>query len=225
MGDHLPDDARVAVDVGSVTYWYARHLRLPADVPAHLCSTLACMGAGVPYGLAAKLDAPERPVVVLSGDGAFQMAGVSELVTVSKRWREWADPRFVVLVLHNRDLAEVTWEQREMEGDPRFDDSQDLPAFPYAAYADLLGLTGVRITDPGEIDQAWQDALAARRPVLIEAVVDADVPLLPPFPAGEDKLESFRRGLAQEGDAGAHAAELLEQHANHEQTGDTKEHP
>ena len=223
LGDHLPDDARVAVDVGSVTYWYARHLRLPADVPAHLCSTLACMGAGVPYGLAAKLDAPERPVVVLSGDGAFQMAGVSELVTVSQRWREWADPRFVVLVLHNRDLAEVTWEQREMEGDPRFDDSQDLPTFPYAAYADLLGLTGVRVTDPGEIDQAWQDALAARRPVLIEAVVDPDVPLLPPFPAGEDKLESFRRGLAQEGDAGAHAAELLEQHANHEQTSDTKE--
>jgi pyruvate dehydrogenase (quinone) len=225
LGDHLPDDARVAVDVGSVTYWYARHLRLPADVPAHLCSTLACMGAGVPYGLAAKLDAPERPVVVLSGDGAFQMAGISELVTVSKRWREWADPRFVVLVLHNRDLAEVTWEQREMEGDPRFDDSQDLPTFRYAAYADLLGLTGVRITDPAEIDQAWQDALAARRPVLIEAVVDADVPLLPPFPAGEDKLESFRRGLAQEGDAGTHAAELLEQHANHEQTSDTREHP
>ena len=225
LSDHLPEDAMVAVDVGSVTYWYARHLRLPADVPAHLCSTLACMGAGVPYGLAAKLAAPDRPVVVLSGDGAFQMAGIAELVTVSKRWRDWADPRFVVLVLHNRDLAEVTWEQREMEGEPRFDDSQDLPDFPYAAYAEILGMTGLRVTDPDEIDPAWRQALAARRPVLIEAVVDPDVPLLPPFPAGEEKLAMFRKGLAQEGEAGAHAAALLEEHATHEQSSDPKENP
>ena len=224
LNDHLPDDARVAVDVGSVTYWYARHLRLPDGVPAHLCSTLACMGAGIPYGLAAKLDAPDRPVVVLSGDGAFQMAGLAELVTVGARWRDWADPRFVVLVLHNRDLAEVTWEQREMEGEPRFDDSQDLPAFPCAEYADLLGLTGLRVSDPSEIDQAWQTALSADRPVVIEAMVDPDVPLLPPFPAGQEKLESFRRGLDQEGEAGTHAAQLLEAHARHEQANNPKEH-
>ena len=161
---------------------------------------------------------------MLSGDGAFQMAGLAELVTVGKRWRDWADPRFVVLVLHNRDLAEVTWEQREMEGEPRFDESQDLPAFPYAAYADLLGLTGLRVSDPTEIDQAWQTALSADRPVVIEAIVDPDVPLLPPFPAGQEKLESFRAGLAQEGEAGTHAAELLEEHAQHEQANDMKEH-
>jgi pyruvate dehydrogenase (quinone) len=224
LSDHLPEDARVAIDVGSVTYWYARHLRLPVDVPAHLCSTLACMGAGIPYGLAAKLDAPDRPVVVLSGDGAFQMAGLAELVTVGKRWRDWADPRFVVLVLHNSDLAEVTWEQREMEGEPRFDDSQNLPTFPYAEYADLLGLTGLRVSDPSEIDHAWQAALSADRPVVIEAMVDPDVPLLPPFPAGQEKLESFRRGLGQEGETATHAAELLEEHAQHEQANDTKEH-
>ena len=131
----------MSVDVGSVVYWYARFLRLPPGVPAHLSSTLACMGAGLPYGLAAKLAHPDRPVVAMAGDGAMQMSGNAELITVASRWRDWADPRFVVLVLHNGDLAEVSWEQREMEGDPRFPASQDVPAFPYAGYAELLGLT------------------------------------------------------------------------------------
>ncbi|UMG94961.1 thiamine pyrophosphate-dependent enzyme [Nocardioides sp. TF02-7] len=216
LNPRLPADAMVSVDVGSVTYWYARHLRLPAGVPAHLSSTLASMGSAVPYGLAAKLAAPDRPVVALSGDGAMQMVGVSELVTLSRLWRDWADPRFVVLVLDNGDLAEVTWEQREMEGDPRFDDSQALPAFPYAAYADLLGLRGIRVTDPAEVPAAWDEALAADRPVLIQAVVDPDVPLLPPFPAGEEKLPSFRRGLEQEGQDGEHARELLDRQAEQE---------
>jgi pyruvate dehydrogenase (quinone) len=209
LSAHLPPDALVSVDVGSVTYWYARHLRLPPGVPAHLSSTLASMGSGLPYGLAAKLDSPGRPLVALVGDGAMQMNGIAELVTVADRWRDWPDPRFVVLVLHNRDLAEVTWEQREMEGEPRYVDSQRLPDFPYAAYAELLGLEGIRVDDPADVDSAWQRALGAARPVVIEAVVDRDVPLLPPFPAGEAKLESFRRGLEAEED-GQHAAALLD---------------
>jgi pyruvate dehydrogenase (quinone) len=127
---HLPADVRVAVDVGSVTYWYARFLSLSRGAPAHLSSTLACMGCGIPYGVAAKLDAPDQPVLVMAGDGAFQMSGLGELVTVSHRWRNWVDPRFVVLVLSNGDLAEVSWEQREMEGDPRYPTSQDVPSFP-----------------------------------------------------------------------------------------------
>jgi pyruvate dehydrogenase (quinone) len=210
----LPEDAQVSVDVGSVVYWYARHLRLPLGVPAHLSSTLASMGSGVPYGLAAKLAAPDRPVVALVGDGAMQMNGVNELITVAARWRDWADPRFVVLVLHNQELAEVTWEQREMEGDPRFDASQALPSFPYTAYAELLGLGGMRVDSPEQVADAWDRALSADRPVLIEAVVDPDVPLLPPFPAGEQKLESFRAGLAQEDDG--HAQELLDLQATQE---------
>jgi pyruvate dehydrogenase (quinone) len=216
LSPRLPADAQVAVDVGSVTYWYARHLRLPAGVPAHLSSTLASMGCAVPYGLAAKLAAPDRPLVALSGDGAMQMLGNAELVTVAHRWRQWADPRFVVCVLHNRDLAEVTWEQREMEGDPRFDDSQSLPDFPYAGYADLLGLTGIRVTDPAQLGSAWDRALAADRPVVLEVLTDPDVPLLPPFPAGESKLGSFRAGLEQEGPSGAHARRLLDAYAEHE---------
>jgi pyruvate dehydrogenase (quinone) len=216
LSPRLPADAQVAVDVGSVTYWYARHLRLPAGVPAHLSSTLASMGCAVPYGLAAKLAAPDRPLVALSGDGAMQMLGNAELVTVAHRWRQWADPRFVVCVLHNRDLAEVTWEQREMEGDPRFDDSQSLPDFLYAGYADLLGLTGIRVTDPAQLGSAWDRALAADRPVVLEVLTDPDVPLLPPFPAGESKLGSFRAGLEQEGPSGAHARRLLDAYAEHE---------
>ncbi|WP_295659877.1 thiamine pyrophosphate-requiring protein [uncultured Nocardioides sp.] len=213
----LPGDARVSVDVGSVTYWYARHLTLPPGVPAHLSSTLASMGSGLPYGLAAKLDTPDRPVVALVGDGAMQMNGIAELVTVAHRWHDWADPRFVVLVLHNQDLAEVTWEQRETEGDPRFDASQTLPAFPYAEYAELLGLDGIRINRPDDVDAAWDRALAADRPVVLEAIVDPDVPLLPPFPGGKQKLDSFRRGLEQEDDS-AHARALLDEQADQEES-------
>jgi len=216
LSSHLSSDALVSVDVGSVVYWYARHLRLPPGVPAHLSSTLASMGSGLPYGLAAKLAAPDRPLVALVGDGAMQMNGIAELVTVAHRWRDWADPRFVVLVLHNGDLAEVTWEQRETEGDPRYDASQALPAFPYAQYAELLGLTGILLDRPEDVDAAWERALAADRPVVIEALVDRDVPLLPPFPGGREKLDSFRRGLDQEEGSG-HARALLEEQAAQEE--------
>jgi pyruvate dehydrogenase (quinone) len=216
LGNRLPANAQVSVDVGSVVYWYARQLRLPEGVPAHLSSTLASMGSALPYGLAAKLAHPHRPVVALVGDGAMQMNGVNELITVADRWRSWADPRFVVLVLNNGDLAEVTWEQRETEGDPRFADSQRLPLFPYAEYAELLGLTGIRVDDPADVGDTWDRALAADRPTVVEAVVDPDVPLLPPFPAGRSKLESMRAGLAQEGSAGEHARELLDQYAGQE---------
>jgi pyruvate dehydrogenase (quinone) len=204
----LPENAMVSVDVGSVTYWYARHLRLPRGVPAHLSSTLASMGSALPYGLAAKLDQPHRPLVALAGDGAMQMNGIAELITVAKRWRDWEDPRFVVCVLHNRDLAEVSWEQRETEGDPRYAESQEVPEFPYARYGELLGLRGIRVDDPADVAGVWDAALAADRPVVLEAVVDADVPLLPPFPSGEEKLASFRRGLEQEG--ATHAIDLLD---------------
>ncbi|WP_199509934.1 thiamine pyrophosphate-requiring protein [Nucisporomicrobium flavum] len=197
LSGRLPADAQVAVDVGSVVYWYARHLRLPRGVPAHLSSTLASMGCGLPYGLAAKLAAPGRPQVVLTGDGAMQMTGLAELVTVAARWRDWADPRFVVCVLNNQDLAEVSWEQREMEGEPRFATSQRLPDVPYARYAELLGLRGLRVTSPQELDAAWDEALAADRPVVIDAVVDPAVPLLPPGQPAE-KVRGMYAGLAAE---------------------------
>ncbi|NAZ86858.1 thiamine pyrophosphate-requiring protein [Kineococcus indalonis] len=216
LSRRLPADAQVSVDVGSITYWYARHLTLPPGVQAHLSSTLASMGSALPYGIAAKLADPSRPLVALAGDGAVQMNGVAELITVAGLWRRWADPRFVVCVLNNGDLAEVTWEQREMEGDPRFGASQRLPDFPYARYADLLGLRGLRVDDPADLPAAWDAALSADRPVVLEAVVDPEVPLLPPFPAGEQKLEQVRSALAQDGDAGERALRLLEEQARQE---------
>ncbi|WP_108248856.1 thiamine pyrophosphate-requiring protein [Planctomonas deserti] len=214
----LPPNARVAVDVGSVVYWYARQVRVPQGVPVHLSSTLASMGCGVPYGIAAKLGAPDRPVIVLSGDGGFQMTGIAELVTVSRLWREWADPRFVVCVLNNGDLAEVTWEQREMEGEPRFPASQALPEFPYAEYAELLGLRGERVEDPDQLAAAWERALGADRPVLLEVRTDASIPLLPPFPGGAAKLDTMRGALDEEGTPDSdRARRLLDEYASHEE--------
>jgi pyruvate dehydrogenase (quinone) len=198
-------------------YWYARQLILPPGVPAHLSGTLASMGCSIPYGIAAKLARPDQPVVALAGDGAMQMAGVAELVTVAHRWRQWADPRFVVCVFNNRELAEVTWEQRETESEPRFADSQEIPDFPYAGYAELLGLTGIRVDAPEQLAGAWERAFDADRPVVIEVLTDPDIPLLPPFPAGAEKLDGMRSALAAEGLSGAGAGELLNTYAGQEE--------
>ncbi|MCG5433255.1 thiamine pyrophosphate-requiring protein [Mycobacterium sp. MYCO198283] len=211
LSDALPANAQVAVDVGSVTYWYARQLRLPVGVPAHLSAYLASMGCAMPYGLAAKLHAPDRPVVALVGDGAMQMSGLLELITVADRWPQWRDPRFVVLVLHNEDLAEVSWEQREMEGNPRFAPSQSVPSFPYAAHAELLGLRGIRVTDPAEVAGAWRTAFAADRPVVIEAVADSGDPMMPPL-LPRPKLESMLSAVAAEPGGAALADRIRRQH-------------
>ncbi|WP_345750965.1 thiamine pyrophosphate-requiring protein [Microbacterium rhizophilus] len=207
LNAHLPADARVAIDVGSVVYWYARQLRLPRGVPAHVSGTLATMGCGVPYGLAAKLGAPARPVVVLAGDGGTQMTGVAELITVADRWRSWADPRFVVAVFDNGDLAEVSWEQREMEGAPRFPATQDLPGFPYADYARLLGLDGETVASPEELDAAWGRAFASDRPYVLHLRTDPAVPLLPPASSTPDAAETMRTALRAEAAEGGEQAE------------------
>jgi pyruvate dehydrogenase (quinone) len=217
LNGRLPDNAMVSVDVGSCVYWYARQLVLPPGVPAHLSGTLASMGCSIPYGLAAKLAQPDRPLVALSGDGGMQMAGVAELITVAHRWRDWQDPRFVVCVFNNRDLAEVTWEQRETESEPRFRDSQELPDFPFAGYGELLGLTGIRVEAPEQLADAWERAFAADRPVVIEVITDPDVPLLPPFPAGAEKAENMRTALAAEGEDGRGASRLLETYTAQEE--------
>src|SRR2546423_14769657 len=142
---------------------------------ASLSGTPATMGPGVPYAIAAKFVHPDRPVVALVGDGAMQMNGNSELVTVAKYWRRWKDPRLVVLVLNNVDLNFVTWEQRATHGDAKFEASQDLPDFPYARYAELLDLRGIRVDHPDQVAPAWHESLASDRPVVVEAVVDPDV--------------------------------------------------
>ncbi|MFD0818235.1 thiamine pyrophosphate-binding protein, partial [Micromonospora zhanjiangensis] len=175
LSGRLPSTASVAVDVGSVTYWYARHLQLPPNVPVHLCGTLASMGCALPYGVAAKLAAPDRPVIALTGDGAMQMNGLGELVTLASRWPGWPDPRFVILVLNNRDRA------GRQDGEPSWSDPTPQPDVPYAGWARLLGLHGVRVDRPELVGPAWDEALAADRPTVVEAVVDPAVPMVLPM--------------------------------------------
>jgi pyruvate dehydrogenase (quinone) len=147
---------------------------------ASLSGTLATMGAGVPYAIGAKFAHPDRPVIALVGDGAMQMNGLAELITIAKYRERWPDQRLIVLVLNNRDLNQVTWEQRAMSGDPKFVGSQELPDVPYARWAELIGLNGIRTDDPAEIGDCWDRALAADRPTVIEVVCDPEVPPLPP---------------------------------------------
>ncbi|MFI6244225.1 thiamine pyrophosphate-binding protein [Micromonospora sp. NPDC050795] len=189
LSARMPGTGAVAVDVGSVLYWYARHLTLPPGVNAQLCGTLGSMGCALPYAVAAKLAAPDQPVVALVGDGAMQLNGLAELITVSHLWQQWRDPRLVVLVLNNRD-------QNGMGGgrQPSSDPTHRRPDVPYAGWARLLGLHGVRVDRPELVGAAWDEALAADRPCVLEAVVDPAVSLAPPEPAFADL-----RGLYAEG--------------------------
>jgi pyruvate dehydrogenase (quinone) len=180
LSPRLPDDCILTCDSGTSAAWYARDLKARRGMMGSLSGGLATMGPAVPYALAAKMAFPERPVIALLGDGAMQMLGINALVTIAHRWREWKDPRLVVMVLNNSDLNMVTWEQRISAGVPKFEDSQQLPAFPYADYARLLGLHGVRVDRPDAVAGAWDEALRADRPVLLEMVTDPNVPPIPP---------------------------------------------
>ncbi len=180
LSKRLPDGAILTSDSGSSANWYARDVRLRAGMMGTLSGNLATMGPGVPYAIAAKFAHPGRPVIALVGDGAFQMNGMNEMLTIAKYRERWTDQRLIVLVLHNNDLNQVTWEQRAMEGDPKFDASQTIPDFDYAAFAQSVGLKGIRVEDPDEIGSAWDHALQSDRPTVIDAVTDPEVPPLPP---------------------------------------------
>jgi pyruvate dehydrogenase (quinone) len=184
MSAQLPGDAIICADSGTSGPWYAVYHRMKAGQRGTVSGGLASMGAAVPYAIAAKFAHPTRPVVALVGDGAMQMNNMAELITVQRYWRRWADPRLIVCVLNNEDLSEVTWEQRATEGNPRFPATQDLPNVPYAKFAGLLGLEGIYVDDPDDLEGAWRDALAADRPVLLEVKTDPNVPPLPPHISG-----------------------------------------
>jgi pyruvate dehydrogenase (quinone) len=180
LSKHLPSNAIVAADSGSAANWYARHLRFHGDIRGSLSGTLATMGPGVPYVIGAKWAHPDRPAIALVGDGAMQMNGMAELITVAHYWKQWDDPRLIVAVLHNNDLNQVTWEMRAMEGAPKFAESQTLPDVDYAAFARSLGLSGVNIDDPDVIGPAWEQAFIADRPTVLDIRCDPDVPPIPP---------------------------------------------
>jgi pyruvate dehydrogenase (quinone) len=196
LSPQLPDECILTCDSGSSAFWYARDLKIRRGMMASLSGGLATMGPAVPYALAAKLAHPHRPVVAISGDGAMQMIGINGLITISGRWKDWPDKRLVVVVLANSDLNMVTWEQRVMGGDKRFDASQLLPAFPFAEYARSLGLEGIKVETPEQIAPAIAQALSAGRPALLEVVADPDVPPMPPHVSGK-QVRHFVKALLQ----------------------------
>lgn len=179
LSPRLPDNAIITSDSGSCANWFARDLKIRAGMMCSLSGGLASMGAAVPYALAAKFAHPGRCVIALVGDGAMQMNNMAELITVAKYWRRWSNPSWIVCVFNNGDLNQVTWEQRVMEGDPKFEASQQIPDVPYHRFAQLIGLTGIYCDAPGQVGPAWDEALAAERPVVLEFKTDPEVPPLP----------------------------------------------
>jgi pyruvate dehydrogenase (quinone) len=186
----LPSDAIVTADSGSSANWYARQLKFRGDMRGSLSGNLATMGPGVPYGIGAKFGHPDRPVIVFAGDGAMQMNGLAELITVKHYWREWADPRLIIAVLHNNDLNQVTWEMRAMEGAPKFTESQRLPDVSYEGFARSLGLHGIAVDEPGQVGPAWDRALAADCPTVLDLRTDPDVPPIPPHATFEQMKDA-----------------------------------
>jgi pyruvate dehydrogenase (quinone) len=180
LSQRLPGNAIVVSDSGSAANWYARHLKFHSEIRGSLSGTLATMGPGVPYAIGAKWAHPDRPVIALVGDGAMQMNGLAELITISHYWSQWADPRLIVAVLHNDDLNQVTWELRAMGGSPKVTETQTLPSVSYAKFAQDIGLNGIEVTKPDQIATAWQQALSANRPTVLDFHTDPDIPPIPP---------------------------------------------
>jgi pyruvate dehydrogenase (quinone) len=203
MSQVLPDDAIITADSGSVANWYAKVLRMRRGMRGSLSGTLATMGAGVPYAIGAKFAHPERPVVALMGDGAMQMNGMAELLTIGRYRDRWADQRLVVCVLHNNDLNQVTWELRAMGGAPKFEESQVLPDVSYADFARGLGLLAITVTSPDELGPAWEAALAADRPALLDVHCDPEVPPIPPH-AEFAEVKSMMQAMLKGDPGGLH---------------------
>jgi pyruvate dehydrogenase (quinone) len=196
LSKQLPDGCVLAADSGSSTTWFARDLRLRKGMQASLSGTLASMGPAVPYAVAAKFAFPERPVIAFLGDGSFQMNGMNELITVAKYHERWSDQRLVFCVFNNQDLNMVTWEQRVLAGDPMYPATQRIPDFPAARYAELVGLHGIRVERPDDLAEAWEEVFAAGKPAVLEAVVDPEIPPLPPHVTG-DQMKKMARAMVK----------------------------
>jgi len=207
LSTRLPGDAIVCADSGSAANWYARQLKFHGDMRGSLSGNLATMGPGVPYGIGAKFGHPDRPVVVFAGDGAMQMNGLAELITIKHYWERWTDPRLIVAVLHNDDLNQVTWEMRAMEGAPKFTESQTLPDVDYAAFATSLGLQGINVDKPRDLGPAWDRALAAGRPTVLDVRVDPSIPPIPPHATFEQAKDAAKAMLKGDEDARSVIAE------------------
>ena len=202
LSPRLPDNVIVTSDSGSCANWYARDLKVRRGQMFSLSGGLASMGAAVPYAIGAKFAHPDRPVIALVGDGAMQMNNMAELITVSKYWRTWSSPKWICCVFNNQDLNQVTWEQRINEGFPRFVATQDIPDFPYHRFGEMLGFKGIFVDDPDKMGAAWDEALAADRPVVLEVKTDPEVPPLPPhisFKEAKNFMSTLQQGDPDEG--------------------------
>ena len=196
LNERLPADAIVTADAGSTADWYGHHIKLGREMNGNLSGTLATMLASMPYAVAAKFAHPHRPVVCTIGDGAFQMLGMNELLTIKRHWKDWADPRFIILILNNHDLTQVSFEMREA-GDPRWDTAQQIEEMDYAGYAELLGLRGIKVGAPDELVGALEAAFASDRPVVLDVKTDPNVPPLPAhitFDEAKGFMESLLKG-------------------------------
>jgi pyruvate dehydrogenase (quinone) len=213
MSPRLPDNVIVTSDSGSCANWYARDYRVKLGQMCSLSGGLASMGAAVPYAIGAKFAHPDRPVVALVGDGAMQMNNMAELITIAKYWERWPDKRLVTCVFNNQDLNEVTWEQRVMNGNPRFDASQDIPDVRYSQFAELIGLKGIFVDNPEDLAGAWEQALAADRPVVLEVKTDPEIAPLPPHITLKE-ARKFMFALSKDDDAGHVIADTARQVIN-----------
>lgn len=197
LSERLPDRAILTADSGSSTNWWARHVKLRKGMKASLSGNLATMGPATPYAISSKFAFPDRAVIAFVGDGAFQMNGMNELITVKRYWEAWDDPALVFCVFNNQDLNQVTWEQRAMAGDPKFPGSQWIPDVPYAEYAKLLGFEGIFCDSPDDIGGAWDRALSVGKPCVLEVKVDPEIPPMAPHikkPMAKHSVESMIKG-------------------------------
>jgi pyruvate dehydrogenase (quinone) len=180
LNARLPDDVIVTADAGTTADWYGHHVRLGRGMRGDLSGRLATMLAAMPYAMAAKFAFPDRPVVCTIGDGAFQMLGMNELITLKKYGKQWANKQFVILVMHNDDLAQVSWEMRTEDANPLWRAAQDVESIDYAGFAQLLGFRGVRVDSDDEVAAAMDAAFAHDGVTVIDAIVSRHVPPLPP---------------------------------------------
>jgi pyruvate dehydrogenase (quinone) len=213
MSPRLPDNVIVTSDSGSCANWYARDYRVKRGQMSSLSGGLASMGAAVPYAIGAKFAHPDRPVVALVGDGAMQMNNMAELITIAKYMDRWPDKRLVTCVFNNQDLNEVTWEQRVMNGNPRYDASQDIPDVRYSKFAELIGLKGIYVDDPKDLGSAWDEALSADRPVVLEVKTDPEIAPLPPHISFKE-ARHFMAAMSKDDDAAHVIADTARQVLN-----------
>jgi pyruvate dehydrogenase (quinone) len=202
LNRRLPDDCVITADAGTSTNWSSRHLQMRRGMKWSLSGGLATMGPAVPYAIAAKLAFPERVAIAVTCDGAMQMNGINELITLRHYAHRWSDPRIIFIVANNRDLNQVTWEMREESGAPDFPASQHLPDVSTAAFARLLGFEGMRVEHIEELVPALDAAFAARGPVVVEVLTDPNISMFPPNITSE-QIISFGKAMLKGDPEGA----------------------